>query len=88
MLIPFGSVDPLTGQAAVDRVRRLVAGHRVRGFKLHPSLQGFTPNDRSFYPLLTPDRWLADFGALDIKPAVRPKILKDNAVRLLGLASA
>ena len=39
----------------------------------------------SDYPLITPDRWLADFGKLDIKPQVRPKILKDNAVRLLNL---
>ncbi|PXY33671.1 4-hydroxyphenyl-beta-ketoacyl-CoA hydrolase [Prauserella coralliicola] len=39
----------------------------------------------SDYPLITPDRWLADFGKLDIKPHVRPKILKDNAVRALGL---
>jgi predicted TIM-barrel fold metal-dependent hydrolase len=42
----------------------------------------------SDYPLLTPDRWLADFEALDIKPEVRPLILKDNAVRLLGLDSS
>jgi predicted TIM-barrel fold metal-dependent hydrolase len=40
----------------------------------------------SDYPLITPDRWLADFAKLDIKPEVRPKILKDNAVRLLKLA--
>jgi len=40
----------------------------------------------SDYPLITPDRWLADFATLDIKPAVVPKILKDNAARLLGLA--
>jgi predicted TIM-barrel fold metal-dependent hydrolase len=40
------------------------------------------------YPALTPERWLADFETLDIKPAVRPKILKDNAARLLGLAPA
>ncbi len=39
----------------------------------------------SDYPVLTPDRWLADFAALDIKPEVRPLILKDNAARLLGL---
>lgn len=41
----------------------------------------------SDYPVLTPDRWLTDFDALDIKPEVRPLILKDNAARLLGLAS-
>jgi hypothetical protein len=39
----------------------------------------------SDYPVLTPDRWLADFAALDIKPEVRPLILKDNAAALLGL---
>jgi hypothetical protein len=39
----------------------------------------------SDYPVITPDRWLADFERLDIKPEVRPLILKENAVRLLGL---
>jgi predicted TIM-barrel fold metal-dependent hydrolase len=38
------------------------------------------------YPLLTPERWLRDFDLLEIKPEVRPKILKHNAARLLGLA--
>ncbi|GAA5166940.1 MULTISPECIES: amidohydrolase family protein [Amycolatopsis] len=39
----------------------------------------------SDYPLITPGRWLADFEKLDMKPQVRPKILKDNAVRVLKL---
>ena len=39
----------------------------------------------SDYPMLTPDRWLADFEQLEIKPEVRPLILKENAARLLGL---
>ncbi|WP_328457592.1 4-hydroxyphenyl-beta-ketoacyl-CoA hydrolase [Amycolatopsis sp. NBC_00438] len=197
VLIPFGSVDPHSGKAAVHRARRLVAEHGVRGFKFHPSLQGFEPNDPRFYPLyeaigelgvpalfhtgqtgigaglpggrgiklrysnpmllddvaadfphltiilahpsvpwqdeaisvathkanvyidlsgwspkyfppqlvraantllkrkvlfgsdfpvITPDRWLADFAELDIKDEVRPMILKDNAIRLLGLS--
>ncbi|MEV4703262.1 amidohydrolase family protein [Actinoplanes sp. NPDC049316] len=196
VLIPFASVDPFKGRAGVREARRLVAGHGVRGFKFHPSLQGFAPDDRmayplyeaieelgvpalfhtgqtgigagvrggggirlryshpmlvddvaadfpdlriilahpsfpwqdealavathkphvyidlsgwspkyfppqlvryadsllqdkvlfgSDYPVITPDRWLADFAELDLKPAVRPKILKDNAARLLGL---
>jgi predicted TIM-barrel fold metal-dependent hydrolase len=38
------------------------------------------------YPLLTPERWMRDFELLDIKPEARPKILKHNAARLLGLA--
>ncbi|MFD0533126.1 amidohydrolase family protein [Actinomadura luteofluorescens] len=40
----------------------------------------------SDFPVITPDRWLADFERLDIKPEVQPKILKRNACRLLGLA--
>jgi predicted TIM-barrel fold metal-dependent hydrolase len=199
VLIPFGSVDPGTGGAAVSLARRLVEEHGVRGFKLHPSLQGFQPNDRAFYPLyeafselrvpvvfhsgqtgigaglpggrgiklryshplliddvaadfpeltivlahagmpwhesavsialhkgnvfldlsgwlprylpaplvrsinsvirtkvlfgtdfplLTPDRWLADFDTLEIKPEVRPLILKENAIRMLGLVAS
>jgi hypothetical protein len=199
VLIPFASVDPWRGAAAVRRARELVERHGVRGFKFHPSLQAFHPNDRTVYPLydalqelgmialfhsgqtgigaglrggggirlayanpialddvaadfpdlriviahpsfpwqdealavathkplvyidlsgwspkyfppllvryantllrdkvlfgsdfplLTPDRWLADFDTLDIKPEVRPLILKENAVRLLGLREA
>lgn len=39
----------------------------------------------SDFPVLTPDRWLSDFEKLDIKPEVRPLILKKNAIRVLGL---
>jgi predicted TIM-barrel fold metal-dependent hydrolase len=39
----------------------------------------------SDYPWITPDRWLADFAKLGIKDAVRPLILKENAVRLFRL---
>ncbi|MGW7051653.1 amidohydrolase family protein [Streptomyces sp. NPDC054887] len=196
VLIPFASVDPWKGRAAAREARRLVADYGVRGFKFHPSVQGFFPNDRmayplyevieetgtialfhtgqtgigatvpggggirlkysnpmhvddvaadfpelkiilahpsfpwqdealavathkpgvhidlsgwspkyfpevlvkyansllqdkvlfgSDYPVLTPDRWLADFARLPVKDEVRPKILKDNAARLLGL---
>jgi uncharacterized protein len=196
VLIPFGSVDPRKGADAVAQARRLVRDHGAQGFKFHPSMQAFAPNDPAFYPLweeiqslgvpalfhsgqtgigaglpggrgiklrysdpmlvddiaadfphltvilahpsvpwadasismathksnvyidlsgwspkyfppalvraansylqdkvlfgtdfplLTPQRWLKDFDALEIKPAVRPKILKDNAVRLLAL---
>jgi predicted TIM-barrel fold metal-dependent hydrolase len=199
VLIPFGSVDPWKGKAAVSLARRLVGEYGVRGFKFHPNIQQFFPNDRmayplyetiqelgvvalfhtgqtgigagvpggggirlkysnpmdvddvatdfpdlpivlahpsfpwqdealavathkptvhidlsgwspkyfppqlvryantllkdkvlfgSDYPVLTPDRWLADFAALDIKADVRPRILKDNAVRLLGLGTS
>jgi predicted TIM-barrel fold metal-dependent hydrolase len=200
VLIPFGSVDPLAGADAVARARSLVHDHGAHGFKFHPSLQAFAPNDPTFYPLwqaleelgrpavfhtgqtgigaglpggrgiklrysdpmllddvaadfpglpvilahpsvpwqdsaismathkanvhidlsgwlpryfppqlvravngllkrkvlfgsdfpvINPDRWLASFdGDLEIKPEVRPLVLKDNAVALLGLGPA
>ncbi len=37
------------------------------------------------YPLITPDRWLADFEKIDIRDEVRPLILKENAKALLRL---
>ena len=37
-------------------------------------------------PVILPDRWLAEFEKLPIKPEVRPLILKENAAKLLGLA--
>ncbi|PWU03892.1 MAG: 4-hydroxyphenyl-beta-ketoacyl-CoA hydrolase [Terriglobia bacterium] len=40
----------------------------------------------SDYPLIKPDRWLADFEKIAIRDEVRPLILKENAVRLLGLS--
>ncbi|GGQ87808.1 amidohydrolase family protein [Kitasatospora griseola] len=197
VLIPFASIDPFRGKAGVRQARRLVEEFGVKGFKFHPSIQAFFPNDRlayplyelieetgtvalfhtgqtgigagvpggggirlkyanpmhvddvaadfphlkivlahpsfpwqdealavathkpgvhidlsgwspkyfppqlvqyantllqdkvlfgSDYPVLTPDRWLADFAKLPIKDEVRPKILKDNAARLLGLS--
>ncbi|SEB92404.1 hypothetical protein SAMN04490240_0750 [Rhodococcus pyridinivorans] len=51
VLIPFGSVDPWQGKSAVRRARRLVDEFGVKGFKFHPSMQDFSPNDRRFYPL-------------------------------------
>jgi predicted TIM-barrel fold metal-dependent hydrolase len=198
VLIPFASIDPFKGRAGVRQARRLVEEYGVKGFKFHPSLQGFFPDDRlayglyeaieelgaialfhtgqtgigaglpggggirlkysdpmrvddvavdfptmkiilahpsfpwqdaalsvathkptvhidlsgwspkyfppqlvkyansllqdkvlfgSDYPVISPDRWLADFAALPMKDEVRPKILKDNAARLLGLGT-
>jgi uncharacterized protein len=58
VLIPFGSVDPWKGQAAVRRVRELT-DLGVKGFKFHPSMQAFEPNDRQFYPIY---RAIADAG--------------------------
>jgi predicted TIM-barrel fold metal-dependent hydrolase len=51
ILIPFGSIDPARGAAGIRAARRLVVDHGVRGFKFHPSIQAFEPNDRRHYPL-------------------------------------
>jgi predicted TIM-barrel fold metal-dependent hydrolase len=42
----------------------------------------------SDFPVITPERWMRDFDGIAIKDEVRPKILKDNAARLFGLASS
>jgi uncharacterized protein len=196
-VIPFASVDPARGDEGVRMARRLIDEHGVRGFKFHPNIQSFFPDDPACFPLyeviaearlpalfhtghtaigsgqpggggihlkysnpmhvddvavafpdmpiilahpsfpwqdealsmclhkpqvyidlsgwspkyfppqlvqyantllkhkvlfgsdfpaLTAERWLRDFEGLDIKPEVRPLILKENAARLLGLA--
>ncbi len=196
VIIPFASVDPARGAAGVRLARRLADDFGVKGFKFHPSTQGFYPNDRMAYPLyeviasrglvalfhtgqtgagagtpggggirlkyanplylddvaadfpdldiilahpsfpwqdealavathkprvyidlsgwspkyfppllvryantllrdkvmfgsdfpaITPDRWIKDFESLEIKPEVRPLIMKENAARLLRL---
>ena len=39
----------------------------------------------SDYPLISPERWIQDFSALEIKPEVLPGILKGNSLTVLGL---
>jgi len=50
VLIPFGSVDPHKGKLGVREARELIE-RGVRGFKFHPNIQAFWPNDRAWYPL-------------------------------------
>jgi uncharacterized protein len=40
-LIPFVTVDPKQGRAAVDELERCLANRRFRGVKFHPWLQAF-----------------------------------------------
>ena len=49
--IPFASVNPHRGAEGVAMAKRLIREHKVRGFKFHPSVQEFYPNDRLAYPL-------------------------------------
>ena len=40
----------------------------------------------SDHPMITADRWLADFEKAGFRDEVKPLLLKENAARLLGLA--
>jgi predicted TIM-barrel fold metal-dependent hydrolase len=42
----------------------------------------------SDHPMITADRWLADFEQAGFRDEVKPLLLKDNAARLLGLKDA
>jgi uncharacterized protein len=199
IMIAFGSIDPHKGKMGGREARKLVEEYSVKGFKFHPTVQGFEPTDKmawpiyevinefalpavfhsghsgigsgmrcggslrlqnnnpmlledvaiafpdmqiviahpswpwqdeaislamhkpniwidlsgwspkyfppqlvqyansllkdrilfgSDYPLITPDRWLADFEEAGFKDAVKPLILKQNAMRLLKLDAA
>ena len=49
--IPFASIDPARGKMGVREARRLIKDYGVRGFKFHPTVQAFYPNDHDAYPL-------------------------------------
>jgi uncharacterized protein len=49
--IPFASVNPHRGAEGVRLARKLISEYGVKGFKFHPSVQEFFPNDRIAYPL-------------------------------------
>jgi predicted TIM-barrel fold metal-dependent hydrolase len=49
--IPFASINPHRGKDGVRKAKKLIADYKVKGFKFHPSVQEFFPNDRLAYPL-------------------------------------
>jgi uncharacterized protein len=51
VLIPFASIDPAKGKMGVREARRLIGQFGVKGFKFHPIVQEFYPNDPKVYPL-------------------------------------
>lgn len=51
ILIPFASIDPAKGKLGAREARDLVENYGVQGFKFHPTMQGFFPNDRAAYVL-------------------------------------
>ena len=63
IMIPFASIDPAKGKLGAREARRLVREFGVRGFKFHPTMQAFYPNDRSAYPLYEA---IAEEGAITL----------------------
>jgi predicted TIM-barrel fold metal-dependent hydrolase len=51
LMIAFGSVDPHKGRLGAREARRLIEEHGVKGFKFHPTVQGFRPDDRMAWPI-------------------------------------
>ncbi|MGH6924868.1 MAG: amidohydrolase family protein [Propylenella sp.] len=61
IMIPFASIDPAKGKAGAREARRLIADFGIRGFKFHPTMQAFYPDDRNAYPLYEA---IAEAGAI------------------------
>lgn len=51
MMMAFASIDPYKGKKGAKEARALVESWGVKGFKLHPPLQGFHPADPIAWPL-------------------------------------
>ena len=43
IMIAFASIDPHKGKMGAREARRLIEEHGVKGFKFHPTVQGFHP---------------------------------------------
>ncbi|OHV80180.1 amidohydrolase family protein [Rhizobium sp. LCM 4573] len=63
IMIPFASIDPAKGRVGAREARRLMREFGVKGFKFHPTMQGFYPNDRMAYPLYEA---IAEEGAISL----------------------
>jgi predicted TIM-barrel fold metal-dependent hydrolase len=51
IMVAFASIDPHKGIMGAREARALIEDGVVRGFKFHPTCQGFYPNDRFAYKL-------------------------------------
>ena len=51
MMLAFTSIDPHKGKLGAREARSLIRNEGIRGFKFHPTVQGFFPNDRMAYKL-------------------------------------
>jgi predicted TIM-barrel fold metal-dependent hydrolase len=46
IMIAFASIDPHKGKMGAREARKLIEEYGVKGFKFHPTMQGFEPSDR------------------------------------------
>ncbi len=51
IMIAFASIDPHKGRMGAREARRLIEQEGVRGFKFHPTMQGFHPQDKMAWPI-------------------------------------
>ena len=51
MMMAFASIDPHKGKMGAREAERLIKEHNVKGFKFHPTVQGFHPNDNMAWPI-------------------------------------
>jgi predicted TIM-barrel fold metal-dependent hydrolase len=51
IMIAFASIDPHKGKMGAREARRLIEEHGVKGFKFHPTVQGFHPYDKMAWPI-------------------------------------
>jgi uncharacterized protein len=51
VMIAFASIDPHKGKMGAREARDLIQNYGVKGFKFHPTVQGFYPYDKMAYPI-------------------------------------
>ena len=51
VMIAFASIDPHKGRMGAREARDLIENYGVKGFKFHPTVQGFYPQDKMAYHL-------------------------------------
>jgi predicted TIM-barrel fold metal-dependent hydrolase len=51
VMIAFASIDPHKGRMGAREARKLIEEHGVKGFKFHPTVQGFYPYDKMAWPI-------------------------------------
>ena len=51
MMIAFASIDPHKGKMGAREAERLIQEEGIKGFKFHPTVQGYHPYDKMAWPI-------------------------------------